>query len=95
MLEMCCSSPSEVRPGEEDAHEGGVGADAHGAEREEDDAGGLVLGVALERVLMGAWAMQFGNGGEFQVHITVDNPSPTVYNLTHEVLDIMLYSRPF
>ena len=44
-------SPPEVRPGEEDAHEGGVGADAHGAEREEDDAGGLVLGVTLERVL--------------------------------------------
>ena len=40
-----------MRPGEEDAHERGVGADAHGAEREEDDAGGLVLGVALERVL--------------------------------------------
>ena len=52
--EMWCKcSPPEVGPGEEDAHEGGVGADAHGAEREEDDAGGLVLGVALERVLMG------------------------------------------
>ena len=46
-------SPPEVCPGEEDAHERGVGADAHGAEREEDDAGGLVLGVALERVLPG------------------------------------------
>ena len=48
---ICCNSPPEMRPGEQDAHEGGIGPDAHGAEREEDDAGGLVLGVALERVL--------------------------------------------
>ena len=47
----CCNSPPEMSPGEEDAHESRVGPDAHGSQREEDDAGGLVLGVALERRL--------------------------------------------
>ena len=42
-----------MSPGEEDAHESRVGPDAHGSQREEDDAGGLVLGVALERRLCG------------------------------------------
>ena len=50
---ICCNSPPEMSPGEEDAHESRVGPDAHGAQREEDDAGGLVLGVALERRLCG------------------------------------------
>ena len=50
-----------MRPGEEDAHEGRVGPDAHGAQREKDDAGGLVLGVALERVLLGGDANMNAN----------------------------------
>ena len=62
-------SPPEWSPGEEDGHEEGVGPDAHGPQREEDDGGGLVLGVALEHLL--------GVGAQVFLDICMKGPAQT------------------